>query len=353
VSAFGEMAGHQHQQEPPPASQHQQATYENFVERDPNAQGTPFNLGQEGESEDLRTQGNRYFPNTLLARVPQSLYDNIDYDGEPGIEFGPRRTVDYSSLVCPTAPSYSPPSGPPEMGAGGMYISTAITYQTHIEAGQGRGRHAALAWGTGVPAHCKGVWGEEREESESRMGKLMSKGSEGQNLPYIPDNTLAQLTVKELNKKNLGREEVIALKQRRRTLKNRGYAVQCRLRSQQYKDSLEMQVQGLQEQLKKCEDELRATIQERNFFRQYYHKCCGQRHPLNLEMVNNNHEAGDYKRQNGDDMKIHPEDFRRDFDLNGAYRGDNTGKLGPAEMFRCDQEHKLLAAGEGIGHNKM
>ena len=33
------------------------------------------------------------------------------------------------------------------------------------------------------------------------MGKLMSKGSEGQNLPYIPDTTLAQLTVKELNKK--------------------------------------------------------------------------------------------------------------------------------------------------------
>ena len=29
----------------------------------------------------------------------------------------------------------------------------------------------------------------------------MSKNSEGQNLPYIPDNTLAQLTVKELNKK--------------------------------------------------------------------------------------------------------------------------------------------------------
>ena len=77
----------------------------------------------------------------------------------------------YSSLVCPTAPSYSPPAGPPEMGSelflslrliflccderdnqfqkdksnflfrsGGMYISTAITYQTHIEAGQGRGR---------------------------------------------------------------------------------------------------------------------------------------------------------------------------------------------------------------------
>ena len=39
------------------------------------------------------------------------------------------------------------------------------------------------------------------QQNESRMGKLMSKNSEGQNLPYIPDNTLAQLTVKELNKK--------------------------------------------------------------------------------------------------------------------------------------------------------
>ena len=38
-------------------------------------------------------------------------------------------------------------------------------------------------------------------QSESRMGKLISKGGDGQNLPYIPDNTLAQLTVKELNKK--------------------------------------------------------------------------------------------------------------------------------------------------------
>ena len=36
----------------------------------------------------------RYFPNALLARVPQLSYDNLDYDGEPGIEFGPRRTVE-------------------------------------------------------------------------------------------------------------------------------------------------------------------------------------------------------------------------------------------------------------------
>ena len=42
------------------------------------------------------------------------------------------------------------------------------------------------AWGTGVPAHCE----EQREESESGMGKL----------PYIPDRVLAKMSVKKLNK---------------------------------------------------------------------------------------------------------------------------------------------------------
>jgi len=40
----------------------------------------------------------------------------------------------------------------------------------------------------------------------------------------IPDETLAQLSVKELNKRvqNFPRDDIVALKQRRRTLKNRG-----------------------------------------------------------------------------------------------------------------------------------
>ena len=49
---------------------------------------------KELELTDIKISSDRYFPNTLLARVPQSIYDNIDYDGEPGIEFGPRRTVE-------------------------------------------------------------------------------------------------------------------------------------------------------------------------------------------------------------------------------------------------------------------
>ena len=53
-------------------------------------------------------------------------------------------------------------------------------------------------------------------------GNIGSVGSNPND--FIQDETLAHLTVKELNKRvsNLSRDEVVALKQRRRTLKNRG-----------------------------------------------------------------------------------------------------------------------------------
>ena len=150
----------------------------------------------------------RYFPNALLARVPQLSYDNLDYDGEPGIEFGPRRTVEWvfgcdltkdtflgyhmiflastvyvlmifckiyffavTAALCAPLLLHIPRLQDHQrwgqsffslsdlffsvvmrgttsfkkinltfFRSGGMYISTAITYQTHIEAGQGRGR---------------------------------------------------------------------------------------------------------------------------------------------------------------------------------------------------------------------
>ena len=63
------------------------------------------------------------------------------------------------------------------------------------------------------------------------------------------------------------------------------------------------QVQGLQEQLKRCEEDLKHTMTQRNYFKGYFDKCCGRdmlRHntnlPLNLEMINNNHEQQDFKR---------------------------------------------------------
>ena len=97
----------------------------------------------------------------------------------------------YNQLTC--ANSYSPPG---EMGY--ARASTVVTYHTSIETGHVPSMRGHLPWGAGVPSHCK--WSpDDREELEPRIKAGKMAGSEGNF--HIPDNTLAQLSVKELNKR--------------------------------------------------------------------------------------------------------------------------------------------------------
>ena len=96
----------------------------------------------------------------------------------------------YNLATC--ANSYSPP------GEMGYRASTVVTYHTQIETGHVPTMRGHLAWGAGVPSHCK--WSpEDREELEPRIKAGKMAGNEGNF--HIPDNTLAQLSVKELNKR--------------------------------------------------------------------------------------------------------------------------------------------------------
>lgn len=87
---------------------------------------------------------------------------------------------------------------------------------------------------------------------------------------YLNDDMLISLSVRELNKKLHGcpREEVVRLKQKRRTLKNRGYAQNCRSKRLQQRQDLEIANRSLQVELNRTKVELARVIQERDILKQ-------------------------------------------------------------------------------------
>lgn len=86
----------------------------------------------------------------------------------------------------------------------------------------------------------------------------------------LNDEMLMTLSVRELNKRLHGcpREEVVRLKQKRRTLKNRGYAQNCRSKRLQQRHDLEQTNRSLQSELHRIKIELARISQERDLLKQ-------------------------------------------------------------------------------------
>ncbi|XP_055335506.1 transcription factor MafG-like, partial [Paramacrobiotus metropolitanus] len=76
----------------------------------------------------------------------------------------------------------------------------------------------------------------------------------------VSDPELVTLSIPELNRRlrGLAKEEVKRLKQRRRTLKNRGYAANCRNRRLEQKDGLETVRENLVAEIKKMKNETKT-----------------------------------------------------------------------------------------------
>ncbi|XP_062387532.1 transcription factor MafG-like [Sardina pilchardus] len=86
---------------------------------------------------------------------------------------------------------------------------------------------------------------------------LKVKREPGANGTYLCDDELVSMSVRELNQhlRGLTKEEIVQLKQRRRTLKNRGYAASCRIKRVTQRQELERQRELLQQEVRKLASE--------------------------------------------------------------------------------------------------
>ncbi|XP_065796818.1 neural retina-specific leucine zipper protein isoform X2 [Muntiacus reevesi] len=83
------------------------------------------------------------------------------------------------------------------------------------------------------------------------------------------DAALVSMSVRELNRqlRGCGRDEALRLKQRRRTLKNRGYAQACRSKRLQQRRGLEAERARLATQLDVLRSEVARLARERDLYK--------------------------------------------------------------------------------------
>uniref|UniRef100_A0A8C8VF17 Transcription factor Maf n=1 Tax=Pelusios castaneus TaxID=367368 RepID=A0A8C8VF17_9SAUR len=172
----------------------------------------------------------------------------------------------------PPSPSFSAPS--PGSGADqkthleDYYWMTGYPQQLNPEA-LGFSPEDAVEAGQQLAAAAAGPGGSMPGEEMGSAAAVVLHFDE-----RFSDEQLVTMSVRELNRqlRGVSKEEVIRLKQKRRTLKNRGYAQSCRFKRVQQRHVLESEKNQLLQQVEHLKQEISRLVRERDAYKEKYEK---------------------------------------------------------------------------------
>ncbi|KAJ7313153.1 hypothetical protein JRQ81_004426 [Phrynocephalus forsythii] len=230
-------------------------------------------------------------PPSLLALDYLDDFDLLKFEVKQEVPRPAGGASSLSSTPCssvPPSPTFDKAGGDPKSTLEELYWMATL-HQTLAAAVGGTpegqlvpGLDEAVEALLGVPVAEGGLRGRATPQLQGFLGASEGLGGEQQQpVPLLTDcfsdAQLVSMSVRDLNRqlRGFGKDEVQRLKQKRRTLKNRGYAQSCRFKRVQQRHVLEAEKSQLAQQLESLRVEMARVAHERDVYKARCQKLLG------------------------------------------------------------------------------